>query len=338
MKITAKEFAAQIGVSQSTVSMVYNGKPGVSEQTKKLVLESAQKIGYVPKQKHRSASEARTIQYVIYKKHGSVVSETSFFSSLLQGLEARAKELGYTLIISYFYENMYAAEQTNALLGSAASGIVLLATEMEEQNLNPFLQLNKPLVILDSYIGGDKADSITINNAAGAFDAVSFLYKNGHRKIGYLSSRVKINNFSERAEGFYKALHACPLADQHPIVIPVGSTTESAYRDMKIYLNQGGKLPTAFFADNDIIAVSCIRALKEHGCRLPEDVSIIGFDDMPMCDLTEPPLTTIRVHKHLLGNLAVSLVDRRLKIEEPGNFHVEVSTQLVERSSVRKLT
>ncbi|MCI8401511.1 MAG: LacI family transcriptional regulator [Lachnospiraceae bacterium] len=334
MSVSAKELAAILGVSPSAVSIALNGKPGISEKTRQAILEAAASHGL--KKIRRKSGAPRFINLVIYKKHGLVYGDTAFFSSVIEGISSQAAQSEYNLQVSYFYEDQDHTEQLNFLRLSESAGIILLATEMLREDILPFLSLPKPLVLLDSYFEAGYFDSIAINNHQGAFLAARYLLDCGHRQIGHLASSVFINNFSERSAGFLQAVSGTP--DCRSCVIRVESTQDGAYGDMSAFLDTKPQLPTAFFADNDIIAVSCIRALKEHGYRIPEDISIIGFDDMPVSYVTSPKLTTVHVHKEVLGLQAVRRLIDKINHHDSALLNIRINVNLVVRDSVKKLT
>ena len=330
-----RDIAQQSGVSISTVSLVLNGKPGISEATRRRVLETAAQLGYhdyTPRGKSRT--KASSIQFVLYKKHGRVVSDTPFFSNVLEGAEAEVRRLGYQLLITYIDESEGVEQQLQKVVDSNCAGMILLATEMNRTDLRPFARTGIPMVVLDSYFEEITQDSVVINNMQGAFTATCYLCKKGHKKVGYLKSKVPINNFLERKDGFKKALKACGVSYNADYNFRLGTTMESAYEDMKALLEASPKLPTAFFADNDIIAIGAMRALKEKGYRIPQDVSVIGFDDIPTCELMDPPLSSIRVPKQAIGKLAVKRLVELLQEDSGVRVKVEVRTELVERASV----
>jgi LacI family transcriptional regulator len=215
-----------------------------------------------------------------------LVTDTPFFSELIQGIELQTRKSGFNLLVTYFYESQNHTEQIGAIIASSCRGIILLATEMESRDMKIFTSLGIPLVVLDNSFNDINIDSITINNIQGSTQAVQYLLRSGHRRIGHLRSSVGINNFYERREGYLKN---CNMGINPDYTIPVTSTSAGAYGDMKKYLGAKPEIPSAFFADNDIIAISCIRALREAGYRIPEDVSIIGFDDIPASSVIDPP-------------------------------------------------
>jgi LacI family transcriptional regulator len=310
--------------------MALNNKSGVGEETRKKILETARQMGY-EKQQRQNLPSQKSLTLVIYKKHGDVVSDTPFFSELIQGIEFQTKTSGYNLLVFYFYESQDHLEQIRAIMGSASSGVIILATEMNSEDIRYFDNLSMPMVILDNAFNEINVDSVTINNIQGSFEAVQYLIRMGHRRIGHLRSSVGINNFNERREGYLKGLGS---QAKETLTIPVASTSDGAYRDMKKFLETRPKIPGAFFADNDIIAISCIRALREASYKIPGQVSVIGFDDIPASALIDPPLSTMRVPKKSMGSIAVERLIKKIGGGVSETVRIEVNTEIVIRSSV----
>jgi LacI family transcriptional regulator len=292
-------------------------------------------MGY-KKKPRPSPVPPKTLNLVIYKKHGDVVSDTPFFTELTRGIEGQTRKSGYSLMVSYYYESQSQTsqlEQIAAIGASSCRGILLLATEMMSGDLAPFLGLPVPLVLLDNFFIDTDLDSITINNIQGAVGAVRRLERSGHTRIGHLRSSVGINNFFERREGYLKAMSG---RDNPKYTFSLSSTAEGAYEDMKRQLAAKPEMPSAFFADNDIIAISAIRALREGGFRIPGDISIIGFDDIPASALIDPPLSAMRVPKKTMGTLAVDRLLKRIHHEAEESVRIAVNTALIDRSSVKE--
>ena len=333
MSITAKELAKKLNISAATVSMVLNHKPGISEETRELVFNEAKKNGY-DFSKLRQPSTG-IIYFIIYKKHGNVVGDTPFFAQVIEGLETDCRHAGSRLQILYFNEMTTAQEQLDVVINSGCCGVILLGTEMMKQDYIPFSKLRIPLVVLDSYYDELPFWTVLINNVRGAYLATCYLIEQGHTEIGYLQSSKSISNFEERADGFFKALRSRKLKKNMNFVFRVTPVLEKAYEEFSKILDTSPKLPTCFFADNDLIALGCYRALKEHGYRIPDDISIIGFDDIPACQMVEPPMTTVRVPKQLFGAYAVRQLLQQLANPVQEATKVEIATELILRNSVR---
>lgn len=335
MSISAKELAKRLNISAATVSMVLNKKPGISEKTRNLVIEAAKEYGYDFSRKWDPHEEKGTIQYVIYKKDGTVVGDTPFFSQVTEGIDQACKDEGYELQVTYFYENQNINAQIESLSEKNCQGILLLGTEMEVNCFQPFTKLKVPLVVLDTYFEELNCDSVLINNVQGAYRATNYLIEKGMTSIGYLRSSYPIGNFAERADGYYKALRHHNLPTGHPYVHYLTPSMEGAYTDMLEVLKNNPPTAQAYFADNDLIAAGAIRAFKEFGFAIPEDISIIGFDDMPICDFLEPPLTTMEVPKKRMGQLAVRQLVQKILHNSKTTIKIEVSVKLRQRKSVK---
>lgn len=334
MAISAKELAEKLNISAAAVSMVLNNKPGISARTRTMVLEAAKEYGYDFSKKADQELNKGNIQFVIYKKHGAIAADTPFFSKVTEGIDLGCKAAGYGLKITYFYENEDIEQQMKELAACGCPGILLLGTEMEEKDFKPFTKLSIPLVVLDTYFETANQDMVLINNVQGAYLAASCLIEHNHQRVGYLRSKVSIGNFEERADGYYKALRHHGIPTDHPYVCLLPPSMEGAYTAMSTYLDNNPPIAEAYFADNDLIAAGAIRAFKEKGYSLPQDISIVGFDDMPICEFLEPALTTMNVPKERLGKLAVERLILKINHPEEDYVKIEVGTRLIRRSSV----
>lgn len=338
MTVTARDVARKAGVSPATVSLVFRGKPGVGKDTRERVLACARELGfeYEAPDQPRSTS---TILLVIYKRHGHVVGDTPFFEDLIKGVSDATYKHGYhRLSVSYFYAGESKSEQLKAIRSVKCAGIILLATEALAGDVTPFEHLGVPLVLLDSWFPSKHLDSIVIDNTRAAYEAVHYLTRAGHTQIGYLHAGVSIRNFLERQAGFLAAIREfAPESAKRPHVVRVGSTVEEAYDDMCAYLDTEPQLCSAYFADNDIVAVGCMRALAERGVRMPDSVSIIGFDDTTYCEMVTPRLTTMMVPEQAMGELAVKrLIDLIRKETLDETIRIAVLPTVVERDSVAR--
>ena len=333
--VRIKDIAKALELSSATVSMVFNNKPGVNSDTRARVLSYADQVGYRTSQAQRSSlTEARSIRFIVYKKNGRIVSDTPFFAELIEGIESEAKRDHFGLAISYISESNPQAEIMRMVSDNAQDGIIILATEMEADDIRKFRGANLPIVMLDSYFELEQFDTVVINNVQSAMIATKYLTDCGHTKIGHLKSSVPINNFAEREAGFMRALTYADFRYNDEYTITLSPSIDGAYSDMLSKLKEKKSLPTAFFADNDIIAFGAMKAMKESGINIPQDIYIIGFDDMPFSTLIEPNLTTVRVYKDRIGTLAVKRIMERIRGEAKERVKIEVGADLVIRDSV----
>ncbi len=334
MAISAKELAAILGVSPATISMVFNDKPGISDATRETVRRAAAEYGYTYKKAKKNGETASVIQFVTYKKHEQIIANTPFFSELTEGITQECARQNCVLHISYILGSGDVENQIDALRRVDCIGILLLATEMAEEDFAWFADFPVPVVVLDSYYDGLGCDCVLINNMQGAYQATEHLISCGHTDLGYLHSSVPCANFGERADGFYRALRSHGISVKSAPVHLLSPTSQGGYQDMMQILSGRPSLAKAYFADNDIIAAAAMKAFQEYGYRIPKDISLIGFDDMPLCDVMNPALSTMNVAKQDLGAAAVRQLIFRTR--EPGRMNLKLSmaTTLVCRDSV----
>lgn len=273
MSVTAKEIARELNISAAAVSMALNNKPGVSTATRKKIIEYAKERGYDfsrIEEKNPAKSEILgTIAFILFRKHGAVVSDTPFFSQLSEGIDQGCKEFGYHLNIHYLYEGEDVAALLDTITRIGCKGIILLGTEMQPQDFAPFTGTTLPLVLLDACFDRLSVNCVMINNVQGACQAASYLINKCKTQPGYLRSSYAICNFDQRADGFYKAIREHGMATSKSQVHLLTPSTEGAYSDMLELLNQGEEPARCYFADNDLIACGAIRALTEKGYRIP---------------------------------------------------------------------
>lgn len=338
MKITAKELAAKLNLSPAAVSIALNGRQGVSTKTRKRVLEAAEQYGYDFTRISEKKRASGTVYFCIYKKHGAVVGDTPFFTQVSDGIAAGCKKAEFRMKISYLYEDSELDREIAEIQFSDCVGMILLGTEMTPEDYTHFSHLPFPVILLDTSMEGVACDCVLMDNVLGAFQAVSHLIKRTRSQPGYLHSFYPISNFNERQDGFYKALRTHGMSSSGSVVHRLPPSMDGAYTDMLELLKAGTPTAPAYFADNDWIAIGAMKAFKKMGYRIPEDVAVIGFDDIPFCTVIEPSLTTIRVPKQSMGEVAVSRLMTRL--EQPGTplEKIRLGTELIRRRSVGTVT
>lgn len=335
MKIGLKEISKRSGYSLSTVSNVLNNKKGNNPQTAEKILKIAEELGYF------SNYDVTSIRFVIYKKHGKVIGETPFFDELIYGVEeeCRKNKLRFEILHLERASNDFQQRLGKLIQEHHTSAILLLATEMEQEDLLPFSQMKSPILLLDAWIPDSKFDSVSIENIYMVEKAIDYLAEKGHQKIGYLKGKTRISNFCFREKGYRLGLDAnnIPYEDKYQVVL--NSSMEGAYHDMCLYLKENmHDLPTAYFADNDFIALGAIRAMHEFGLEIPKDVSVIGFDDVSYSRISTPPLTTIKVYPKELAGVGVrELIQKIDSVERETPMKIEICTTLLERESVYNL-
>ncbi len=333
--MTIKEIAALTGVSPATVSLVLNNKEGISDETRKRIQKVVEELNYALPQ-NRKKNLRGSIRFVKYAAHGMVVEENQgFIASIIDHIEVECRRCSYDLIMTGCNRDT-AAETFRMVAAKPLDGVVLLGSEMSEEQIQMMYQIKAPLVVIDNPMNFERVDAIVMANEDIAFEAVHYLYGLGHRAIGHFQSSVRVANFEKRQVGFEAALNK--LALKSAAVIPLTPTLQGAYKDMKAYLaRDSAVIPSGIFADNDTIAIGAMKALQESGYRIPADVSIIGVDDIPFSAINTPALTTMRISRSFIGKLAVEILLKRIKHPEYPFCHIQTSGQLIERHSTAYL-
>jgi LacI family transcriptional regulator len=326
---TIKDVAKLAGVSVSTVSYALNGSTKVSLETKRKVEEAARKLNY---QKNGFASDLKkaktdTLALILSDLSGP------FYSELIKGVQKVSMVNGYDLIAcsSIGGPNSTALK---FLKEKRVDGAIVLANNISDEIIVESARERFPIVLLDRHLDGDFVINVEVDNYHGGFLATEYLIKNGHREIAYISGPPDSRDSDLRFEGYKKALRDNGLSYQSKWNISGDFTREGGYHATKMLIMQGN-LPSAIFYANDEMAIGGLQVFEENGIKVPDEISVIGFDDIQLAQYVNPPLTTIRQPKYEMGALAVHLMFQVLNGQEVEKNY-KLSTELVERQSVKK--
>ena len=343
--MTNKEIAQKLGISAAALSLIINHKPGVSDATRDKVLGQLEEMGYGNLIKKAPAPVSTNLAFIIYKRHGEILDLHPFFLLLMENIENHARSYGYNIILCTIDKRRDLTPQFDYLNNLDCQGAIIFATEMLDDDMALFKNLPYPYVAMDNDFSRLTCNTVAINNQMGAFQAIEHLVSMGHTRIGYLKCNIRISSFMERENGYRSALEHFGLELKDEDILTLHYTEESSYRDMKQYLEsfdrKKNSLPTAFVTDDDTIAVGVLRALTEQGYEVPEEISLIGFNDRPSCQITVPPLTSVDISKHAISVETVDellrMIDKREKeIPELRSRKLRIGTKLITRNSVRK--
>lgn len=341
MKTGVREIARRTGLSPATVSNALNHKRGTSQATIERVAAAARDLGYQRPEEdaRRFAPKLDRIALVTARATGKIVDSSGFKAVLEEGVETQAKRHGLEPVFTSLdlSDRKVATAQARALCKDRTTALVLLATEMEEDDYRLFDTCEAPLVVVDGWSTAHAFECVVTTNQISSYDAVSYLARKHHERIGYLAGSIRTKNYPLREEGYLMALADAGLVASPACRVETGSSFESAYVAVNEWLARGPKLPTAFFSDNDVLALGAMRAFAEHGIRVPEDVSLVGFDDLPFAAFSNPPLTTVRVPIHDMGELAVRKAVRQVRTPRDYKCITQVCTTFVERGTVADL-
>jgi LacI family transcriptional regulator len=316
--------ARQAGVSIATVSRVFTGKGPVRESTRERVLEVARRLRYSPHPAARSLSARRTdtLGVVLPDLYGG------FYSELLRGLDVAARREGFHLLVSGSHSDPAEVSAVLAALSGRVDGLVLMFPDLDSATL-PARLLDTPVLLLNCRVEGLRADTIRVANRQGAEEVVRHLLGLGHRRIAMIAGPDSNLDAVERRHGFLAALRE---AGVEPAVAPGHFTEESGHRAARELLAAAPR-PTAIFAANDAMALGCLHAAHELGLRVPDDLALVGFDDIPGVSYVTPPLTTVHVPISELGERAVARLLAVLRTGEEPPREERLSVHLVVRQS-----
>jgi LacI family transcriptional regulator len=330
MAATIHDVAREAGVSASTVSRVLNGSAPVNEEKRRRVLRAVEKLNYRPNALARSLKKKRTHSI------GLIVPDITnpFFAEVAKGVEDVAREYGYTVILCNS-ENDPARERTylNVLQEKQVDGVIFVTAGANEGDRVGRLERGIPVVMLDREIPGIPADAVLVDNEEGAYEAAKHLLALGHRRIGIITGPLLLSTAEERLEGYKKAMREAGVPVKPRLVKDGGFTFQGGYAAMHQLLEGGNDLPSAVLASSDIMALGAMKAAEERGLRIPQDLALVGFDDIMVASLVKPALTTIAQPKRQMGQLAVEMIVERLERGRRRAKRVLLRPKLVVRES-----
>ncbi|MFH5773210.1 LacI family DNA-binding transcriptional regulator [Paracoccus sp. NGMCC 1.201697] len=335
--ITLRQVAARAGVSAATASLVLNGKGEISEATRLRVLESIEHFNYMPRRARPRDESATTIRFLKIARHGHTVNRdhNHFIADYIDGMSHEATRRGYSLQVV----SLDAAEIPDiaaSLRDGGLRGAVILGTELSQAEVRQIAALPRPMVFIDTYHPFLNLNFVDMDNDQAVHSAVEHLAGCGFTRIGMVGSDAQVTNFALRRRAFSQAMQSLGLHEDPDAILSVDSTLEGAHRDSLQQLSGRSQIAQAYFCANDIIAHGFIRALRETGHDVPGDVSVVGFDNLPMSAMTQPALTSINVPKRRIGTMAIRLLDDLLQARKPQPASkVLITGELIVRDSTR---
>ncbi|MCD1243257.1 substrate-binding domain-containing protein [Vibrio cholerae] len=331
---TMKDIARLAGVSTSTVSHVINKSRFVSDEIAERVNNAAQQLNYAPSALARSLKMNRT------KTIGMLVTTSTnpFFGEVVKGVERSCYHQGYNLILCNTEgDNQRMKASINTLLQKRVDGLLLMCSTLEGERLDVFDRYpDIPIVVMDWGPILFASDKIQDNSLQGGYMAAKHLIECGHKEIGCITGPLIRHQAQMRYEGYKRALAEAGIAINPDWIMESDFECEGGYQAFeKLY--QRGKLPSALFVSNDMMAMGVIQAASQRGLRVPDDLSLIGYDDVHIAKFMTPALTTIHQPKYRLGKAAVDTLLYRLENPDTTAQVVQLEPTLVVRNSVRKL-
>jgi LacI family transcriptional regulator len=312
---TIKDVAHEAGVSVATVSRVYNDSQLVREKTAVRVREVAVRLGYVPHGGARSLSTSRThtLGVLLPDLYGE------FFSEVIRGIDQTAQRNGFHLLISSSHDGRPGVEAALRSMRGRVDGLIVMWPEMNAETAMRNLPAGFPMVLMSAPVGPEAFDVITIANFDGAHAMVRHLLELGHRRIAIIKGAEGNFDAAERLRGYRAALIEAGVTPDTALEA-AGDFSESAGFLATSELLRGDPVPTAVFAANDSMAIGALSALREAGRRVPDDVAVAGFDDIPLARYLDPPLSSVHVDISALGERAAVRLLEAVR-NKPGRPH-----------------
>ncbi|MEJ6004441.1 LacI family DNA-binding transcriptional regulator [Paucibacter sp. AS339] len=316
---TIKDVAALAGVSFTTVSHVLNDTRPVSAEARRRVLAAVDEIGYLPSAVARSLRKSET------KIIGVLVPnvQNPFFAELVCGVEECCRLAGYSVFLCNSDNDPKRQQQyMRTLLEKRVDGLLLSSAGDDEALARIFKLASVPSVTVDRLVPGARADRVSVHNQKGAYNAVRHLIELGHRRIACISGPSEFEVARERCEGWRQALREAGIEPDERLVIESDFSSPGGYESARHLLREQASKPstktriTGIFASNDMMAIGALRAAAELGLKVPQQVSIVGFDDIELSHYVFPALTTVGCGVRQLGTEAARVLIER--IEQPG--------------------
>jgi len=330
MMATIKDVATKSNVSISTVSYVLNGKRKISQDTRNRVLNAVKELDYQP---NLAASGLRTKRS---RTIGILLPDISnaFFADLVYGIETKANRYGYyTIICNTGNENFNEKRYLEALIARNIDGLIYITVGNTIRPMNSKTN-NIPVVAVDRMIGG-QCSFVSLNNEKGGYLATNHLIEKGRKKIAIFSGPLKINTCLDRLVGYKNALRDNGIPYNENYLVETSLSQTGGYQAAKELLERKVAFDSVFAA-NDLMAMGCIRALYEQGMVVPDDVSVVGYDDIMSAEIFIPALTTIRQPRFEMGERVVDILIEQIKNPAKPIESIVFDPVLIERETVER--
>jgi len=339
LQLNIKMIAEMAGVSVSTVSKIMNNYSDVSEKTKQKVLEIIEQTGYSPSNSAKTlATKKSSLIGVIFAGELNVDFTHPFFVEVLNSFKKQMGVLGYDLIFFSNEKFISGGDYFSRCLHFHVDGCVIISGQNMESAIRDLDMSNIPCIGVDLELKGKKSGYVMSDNFKISSKVVEHFYLLGYRELGFIGSTADSDISNMREAGYIRAIEGFGLPVNEKWIVHGGDFFESSGYEAMQKLIQAGPLPRAIFAASDLLALGAIRALKEHGLLIPEDIAIVGCDDIEACKYTSPRLTTVQQNKQRLGILAAHMLYDLINNQAEGSSFVVEPSLIVRESCGSGLT
>ena len=328
-KMRIKDVARAAGVSTATVSHVLNKTRVVSDETREKVLRAIESCNYYPNANARSLASGRS------QTLGLLISDISnpFFPELVKSIETVAFERNYEVILANTdYNDERTTSNVRRFIERKVAGVALMTSELDKSLIDELARCHVPVVFLDIGSAGICMSNIIVDYEAGIDEAISHLHWLGHRRIAYIGGPARLRSAAKRRAAFLDSM-AHRLPDSTPLQIYESDFRLEGGRSVAREILSAGHLPTAIVVANDMMALGVLQELHARGLHVPDDISIVGFDDIAFAELSNPPLTTVCLPRVELGRKAVEALMATIEHPDRQGVEIHVPTSLVLRDS-----
>jgi len=305
MGVTMADIAKRAGVSTVTVSRALNDKPDISKETKAHILAIARELNYAPN------VHARALATGDSKTLGLIVADSAnpYYAKLVRGVEDTASAHGYGVILCNTSEDQERELRAHQmLLEKRVDGMLITSIQVGSVPLYRLVREDVPFVLLNRYLEDIETDYVINDNRLGAYEATAHLCQLGHRHIAHLTGSQQISSVRERLAGYRQALEECDIPFDPTLVIRCGLFLEGAYQQAKAVVRTFSPPPTAVFAYSDLLAIGVLKALREVGLKVPQDLALVSYDDIEFAAFVEPPLTTVAQSAYEIGQQGTEIL------------------------------
>ncbi|UJF32369.1 LacI family DNA-binding transcriptional regulator [Paenibacillus hexagrammi] len=344
-KITLQTIAEHLNVSKALVSKALSNDPAVNDVTKEQIWKTAEELGYRIKSSKKAFPASRTGNLAVLMPRG-YMNDIEYWGKVLGGIDAELSKHGFSMLLSGIDTSIPPKEGMPASIHeNKADGVIVLG-HIPQDYIDDLKARSFPFVLVDTNIQDPTIDHVLANNFIGAYQATNHLIQAGHKNLAFVGDVESAWSFAERLRGFEQAVRTWNEKAPYPVttvriegtgVSGRGNYTSAEFSQTLVGHVRNNPPVTGLFCANDMIAIETQSILAQMGVGCPSEVSIIGFDDLALSELTQPKLTTVKVPKTEMGKTAVELILRRIGDPEGWPELVLLSTFLVERASVQKL-
>jgi LacI family transcriptional regulator len=324
-----KDVAQEAGVSTATVSHVINETKFVTDETRQKVLGAIEKLNFYPNAQARSLASGRS--NVI----GLLISDISnpFFPELVKSIEAAAFEQGFSVMLfNTNYDADRAADYVRRLIEHKVAGVALMTAELEPGLIEELARKNVKVVFNDTGVVGENMSNIMIDFSTGIEEAVRHLVSLGHEKIAHIAGTSRVKTGLIRREAFINSMKKYLPETTEPLIFEGDFRFESGRMAASEILDLA-EMPTALVVANDLMALGAMQELKSNGISIPNDISIVGFDDIAFASLSDPPLTTVCSPRIEIGRRAAEALLTAIKVPNQKGMEIRIPTYLIVRKS-----